>query len=113
MRNNLKQIGIALHCHHDALGTLPAGDYATTAGQCPGGSWAINHVSEDRANWMILILPYLEQAGFISPTISSSRTRTLRTVRWRCLALPNSSALRTSPPTRRSCPRWGRRQVGL
>ena len=58
--NNLKQIGIALHCHHDALGTLPAGDYAKTAGQCPGGSWAINHISEDRANWMILILPYME-----------------------------------------------------
>ena len=61
--NNLKQIGIALHCHHDALGTLPAGDYAKTAGQCPGGSWVITHVSEDRANWMILILPYLEQAA--------------------------------------------------
>ena len=61
--NNLKQIGIALHCHHDALGTLPAGDYASTAGQCPGGSWVINHKSEDRANWMILILPFLEHGG--------------------------------------------------
>jgi prepilin-type N-terminal cleavage/methylation domain-containing protein len=59
--NNLKQIGIALHCHHDALGTLPAGNYAKTAGQCPGGSWVVNHISEDRANWLILILPYLEQ----------------------------------------------------
>ena len=62
-QNNLKQIGLALHCHHDALGTLPAGDYATTAGQCPGGSWVVNHISEDRANWMILILPYLEHGG--------------------------------------------------
>ena len=61
--NNLKQIGIALHCHHDSLGTLPAGDYASTSGQCPGGSWVITHKSEDRANWMILILPYLEQEG--------------------------------------------------
>ena len=52
-----------MHCHHDALGTLPAGDYASTAGQCPGGSWALTHVSEDRANWMILILPYLEQGA--------------------------------------------------
>jgi len=59
----LKQIGIALHCYHDALGSLPAGDYATTAGQCPGGSWVITHVSEDRANWMILVLPYLEQSA--------------------------------------------------
>ncbi len=61
--NNLKQIGIALHCHHDALGTLPAGDYASTSGQCPGGAWVTTHKSEDRANWMILILPYLEQEG--------------------------------------------------
>ncbi len=45
------------------LGTLPAGDYATTAGQCPGGAWVVNHISEDRANWMILILPYLEHGG--------------------------------------------------
>ena len=81
--SNLKQIGIALHCHHDALGTLPAGDYASTAGQCPGGSWVITHESEDRANWMILILPFLEHGGLIGPTISSSRTRTLRTMRSR------------------------------
>ena len=61
--NNLRQIGIALHCHHDSLDALPAGDYATTAGQCPGGSYVITHKSEDRANWMILILPYLEENG--------------------------------------------------
>ena len=61
--NNLKQIGIALHCYHDALESLPAGDYASTAGQCPGGTWVITHKSEDRANWMILILPFLEHEG--------------------------------------------------
>ena len=111
--NNLKQIGIALHCHHDALGTLPAGDYATTAGQCPGGSWVITHISEDRANWMILILPYLEQAGsirsynLIKPN-EDPANRSGRDVS-RCRV---SSALRTSRATRRSCRRWGRQPVG-
>ena len=90
--NNLKQIGIALHCHHEALGTLPTGNYATTAGQCPGGSWAVNHVSEDRANWMILILPYLEYGGlyksynFIKPNEdpANRRVETSRVAEFLC-----------------------------
>jgi len=56
-RNNLKQIGLALHGYHAAKGHFPAGNYAETAGVCPGQS----RKSEDRMNWAIAILPYLEQ----------------------------------------------------
>jgi prepilin-type N-terminal cleavage/methylation domain-containing protein/prepilin-type processing-associated H-X9-DG protein len=59
--NNLKQIGLALHGHHEANGALPAGNFAQTAGVCPGGGKpGVDYPSEDRANWAILILPYLE-----------------------------------------------------
>ncbi len=47
-QNNLKQIGIAMHMHHDAEGNLPNSrhDYFQT--------------------WLIDILPYLEQSPFYS-----------------------------------------------
>jgi prepilin-type N-terminal cleavage/methylation domain-containing protein len=49
--NNLKQQGLALHNHHDALGTLPPG--GMNGGPCCGQSlWT---------NWAIEILPYMEQ----------------------------------------------------
>ncbi|MBN2580478.1 MAG: DUF1559 domain-containing protein [Pirellulales bacterium] len=60
--NNLKQIGTALHAYHDAQGSLPPGNYASTWGTCPGLTPITNSTdSEDRGNWMILLLPYLEQ----------------------------------------------------
>ena len=60
--NNLKQIGLALHSFHDAHEAFPPGNSAETAGVCPGNQRpGIDSPSEDRANWMILILPYLEQ----------------------------------------------------
>jgi prepilin-type N-terminal cleavage/methylation domain-containing protein len=45
-QNNLKQIGLALHNYHDAVGSLPP---VRIAG---GDGWA---------TWIVLVLPYLEQ----------------------------------------------------
>ena len=57
-QNNLKQMGIALHAHHDALGRLPPGgandqapDFGTQAGS--PNNWG--------SSWMVYILPYIEQ----------------------------------------------------
>jgi len=49
--NNLKQIGVALHNHHDALGTFPPG--GTYYGLCCS--------PPTYTNWAIEILPYMEQ----------------------------------------------------
>src|SRR5687768_12981286 len=51
--NNLKQIGLALHNHHDTVGTLPPG--GTYYGACC--------TPPTYTNWAIEILPYVEQSA--------------------------------------------------
>lgn len=51
--NNLKQMGLALHQYHDAVGTFPPG--GITEGLCCG--------TKSRTNWAITILPYVEQSA--------------------------------------------------
>jgi len=48
-QNNLKQMGLALHNHHDTYGYFPAGYYINDA------------VTVARQPWGVSILPYLEQ----------------------------------------------------
>jgi len=54
-QNNLKQIGIALHAHHDARGTLP-----------PGGMQTGDNGTDCYTTWAVEILPYLEQSALYS-----------------------------------------------
>ncbi len=62
--NNLRQIALALHAHHDAMTVFPAGNYAKTAGVCPGANPSGPQTpSEDQQNWLIDILPYVEQGA--------------------------------------------------
>ena len=71
--NNLKQIGLALHDYHQTHGVFPPGNYAETSGVCPGAGGS-NAESEDRANWLIAILPHLELTtlhGLYSPGVAN------------------------------------------
>jgi prepilin-type N-terminal cleavage/methylation domain-containing protein len=52
--NNLKQIGLALHSHHDALGGFPRGGTQSPKGAFYGHSW-----------W-VLTLPFIEQGALFS-----------------------------------------------
>src|SRR5688500_19037768 len=51
--NNLKQMGLACHNHHDAMGKFPVG--GVTNGPCCG--------TDSGTNWAIEILPYVEQGN--------------------------------------------------
>src|SRR5581483_1123958 len=59
--NNLKQLALAMHNHHDTVGVLP---------------WGRSKGSLDSPSWAVLILPYVEQQGswnrFIDPNINGT-----------------------------------------
>lgn len=57
--SHLKQIGLAVHSYHDSNRCFPPGNVIKQAGVCPGRSDTSQ--SEIGANWLISILPYLEQ----------------------------------------------------
>jgi prepilin-type N-terminal cleavage/methylation domain-containing protein/prepilin-type processing-associated H-X9-DG protein len=52
-KNNLKQIGLAMHNYHDVFSRFPPGyvNFSTAQVPAPNGHWA----------WSALILPYIEQ----------------------------------------------------
>lgn len=66
-RNNLKQIGLALHNYHDAHGAFPAGYYSFGTNDGVAPSWAnLDAVSWDGApgwGWATVILPFLDQGN--------------------------------------------------
>jgi len=61
--NHLKQIALALHNYHAACGSLPHGNINRTAGNCPGMEEPTVSYSTRFGNWLIAILPYMEQGA--------------------------------------------------
>ncbi|HWL06793.1 MAG TPA: DUF1559 domain-containing protein [Planctomicrobium sp.] len=55
-KNNLKQLGLALHNYHDTHRQLPPGGSVTAVSGLPGG-WADN-----RGNALVRLLPFLDQS---------------------------------------------------
>jgi prepilin-type N-terminal cleavage/methylation domain-containing protein len=95
--NNLKQIGLAVHGYHQAHSEFPPGNSTKTLGVCPGQSGGNLASSEDRANWLILILPYLElkelyEAYNMSRPNESPENRTVRETRVGAYVCPSDIA---------------------
>jgi prepilin-type N-terminal cleavage/methylation domain-containing protein/prepilin-type processing-associated H-X9-DG protein len=62
--NNLKQIGIACHAHHDTYGYLPVNRYGGYSG-APDQYGSLNGWGKNSRDWSFLamILPFIEQAS--------------------------------------------------
>ena len=66
-KNNLKQIGLAIHNHHDTKGYMPPG---TSQDQQPFGPAASNW----GASWMVYILPFVEQGPLFDKLVIGGGT---------------------------------------
>ena len=91
--NNLKQLGIALHAYHDALGSLPPGVLSRPGpdGDNLGPGWG----------WASLVLPQLEQsplANAINYTVSIElpANSTARTTRLNVYACPSDASFQAT-----------------
>ncbi|MFO0810890.1 MAG: DUF1559 domain-containing protein [Gemmataceae bacterium] len=60
--NNLKQLGLALHQHHDARGSLPQGMTSNQRGE-----------PYPRSTWLTRLLPYVEQDALWRTTVDAYR----------------------------------------
>jgi len=69
-QNNVKQLGIALHMYHDQNKKFPPASHwdknAQGLDQIPGGSGSDPKDGNLRANWIVMILPFLEQQATFS-----------------------------------------------
>ncbi len=90
--NNVKQLALALHGYHQAIGVFPP------AMQCDSSETPATTVRM-RANWVIAVLPYLEQQGLydafdFSVPISNAANREARGQALDVMTCPTDSASR-------------------
>jgi prepilin-type N-terminal cleavage/methylation domain-containing protein len=110
-KNNLKQIGLALHNYHDTLGTFPPGYKYNGGTTVPGGhpsgapSNLTRHIDHFRGNlglvntdpgwgWAAFLLPFLEQENITRQInfdlpVQATQHQAVRTLQLRVFTCPS------------------------
>lgn len=73
-KNNLKQLGLAMHNYHDAMRVFPPGSFTYLTGW-PGAK--LSGSNENLSCWMQQILPYIDQAALYNTFSSKMNNATL------------------------------------
>ncbi len=61
-KNNMKQLVLALHNYHDVCKMFPPGAIIQgVSTSSPAGSWCSSTTFSPRANWAVMLLPYLDE----------------------------------------------------
>lgn len=91
-QNNLKQLALALHKHHDSYNFYPDGVHRSQGAAPPStNDYVLTESPVRRFNWTIAILPYIEQANvyalwdFINFNNNRGLTGNQATVSWRVI----------------------------
>src|SRR5262245_27512057 len=92
--NNIKQIALACHNYHDAIGTFPAGNDVKTGPP--------NNLPDHSDTWTVSILPYLEQDPLfklwdpnvpnMTPNADSPRMATVRQTNLKVYTCPSDAS---------------------
>jgi prepilin-type N-terminal cleavage/methylation domain-containing protein/prepilin-type processing-associated H-X9-DG protein len=91
-QNNLKQIGLAMHNHHDSMGAFPDGVHRNQGAAAPSTqNYTLTENPVRRFNWTIAIMPYIEQDNvyklwnFTNWNANRGVTGDAATVSWRLI----------------------------
>jgi prepilin-type N-terminal cleavage/methylation domain-containing protein len=83
-KNNLKQIGLGLHLHHDTMQILPSGWVASANDPAGDPGWG----------WGAMLLPYMEETNLYESNFNPTRS----------ISDPLSKSLRETPVAAFLCP---------
>jgi len=64
-QNNLKQLGIAVHHHHDTVGLMPQ-YFGVEGGRYPYPNWPADNLKRVYGGWFAHLLPFIEQNNLYS-----------------------------------------------
>src|SRR5438132_5998908 len=66
-QNNLKQLALACHMHHDTNNIIPRGGQAGDGTDPNNADWL-----DDRGTWLVFTLPYMEQGNLYNKIPSAT-----------------------------------------
>jgi len=102
-KNNLKQLGLALHNYHDVHGVFPPGGVTTRSGDFVTNCIMGGVDADARAPWTVLTLPFMDNSTLYSEFDMNSRFY-YQATETEAAAFTGNGKLQWTPNSRFQCP---------